>query len=32
MNLPVSSLDRLTLKRRLDEIGRTTLDSSRERA
>jgi len=32
MNLPVSSLDRLTLQKRLDEIGRTTLDTSREQA
>jgi protein-tyrosine-phosphatase len=32
MNLPVSSLDRLALKQRLDEIGRTMLDTSREKA
>jgi protein-tyrosine-phosphatase len=32
ISLPVSSLDRLTLKKRLDEIGRTTFDSSREKA
>jgi protein-tyrosine-phosphatase len=32
MSLPVSSLDRLTLKSRLDEIGRTSHDSSRAKA
>jgi protein-tyrosine-phosphatase len=32
MSLPVSSLDRLTLKKRLDDIGRAALDSTREKA
>jgi protein-tyrosine-phosphatase len=32
MNLPMSSLDRLSLKRHLDEIGRTARDTSREKA
>jgi protein-tyrosine-phosphatase len=31
-NLPLASLDRLTLKHRLDEIGRTKLGTSREEA
>jgi arsenate reductase (thioredoxin) len=31
-SLPLVSLDRLTLKHRLDEIGRAKLDNSRERA
>ena len=31
-SLPLASLDRLTLKHRLDEIGRTRLDPSREEA
>jgi protein-tyrosine-phosphatase len=31
-SLPLASLDRLALKRRLDEIGRTTLDPSRDEA
>jgi protein-tyrosine-phosphatase len=30
ISLPLASLDRLALKRRLDEIGRTRLDASRE--
>jgi arsenate reductase len=32
INLPVVSLSKLSLQRRLDEIGRTTADTSRERA
>jgi protein-tyrosine-phosphatase len=32
INLPMSSLDRLSLKRHLDEIGRTARDTSREKA
>jgi hypothetical protein len=32
MSLPVSSLDRLTLRNRLDDIGRAALDSTREKA
>jgi arsenate reductase len=31
-SLPLASLDRLALKRRLDEIGRTKLDASRDEA
>jgi protein-tyrosine-phosphatase len=31
-SLPLASLDRLALKRRLDEIGRTKLDPSRDEA
>jgi arsenate reductase len=32
VSLPLRSLDKLSLKRRLDEIGRTTPDTSREKA
>jgi len=32
ISLPIDSLDRLSLKRRLDEIGRTPVDTSREKA
>ena len=31
-SLPLASLDRLALKRHLDDIGRTTTDTSREKA
>ncbi len=32
VNLPIASLDSLSLQRRLDEIGRTSADTSREKA
>jgi len=32
MNLPIASLDRLSLQRRLDDIGRTKADATREKA
>jgi protein-tyrosine-phosphatase len=32
ISLPLSSLDSMSLKRRLDEIGRTKADTSREKA
>jgi protein-tyrosine-phosphatase len=32
VNLPISSLDGLSLQRRLDEIGRTSAETSREKA
>jgi protein-tyrosine-phosphatase len=32
ISLPISSLDKLSLKRRLDEIGQTKIDTSREKA
>jgi protein-tyrosine-phosphatase len=32
IRLPISSLDKLSLKRRLDEIGQTKIDTSREKA
>jgi hypothetical protein len=32
ISLPLSSLDGMSLKRRLDEIGRTKADTSREKA
>jgi hypothetical protein len=31
-NLPLSSLDKLSLQRRLDDIGKTTSDAARDRA
>ena len=32
INLPIASLDRLSLQKRLDEIGRTARDATREKA
>jgi hypothetical protein len=32
ISLPIASLDRLSLQRRLDDIGRTRADAAREKA